>query len=183
VPSLLNRAATSRTCRHLDGVVNGPFFANVLSQRLATPCNQVSRTTRWRAGRRAVRLPGAIIPQRAWSSPAQKLLQYVPSPTRRQHVVDRRFAQTVRDDKDVPVDGTPAGLACSPLLLVDDSRSTTLSGQQGGANVPGFDAQTIGRAQLWSSQREDVRADTANTFTSASRTTTTTSACPTAARV
>ena len=58
-------------------------------------------------------LPGAIIPTRAWSSPAQKLLQYIPTPNAGDGAFSTSaFAQTVRDDKgSFRVDGnSPLGL-------------------------------------------------------------------------
>ena len=96
------------------------------------------------------------------------------------------FAQTVRDDKgSLRVDGNTPVRPADRLLLPRRLHGSTIPypGQQGGANVPGFDALTIGRAQLVVvRQRQDVRLRTPSTSsTPASRTTRTTSACRTAA--
>ena len=42
------------------------------------------------------------------------------------------------------------GLLTGYYFLDDYRLDNPYPGQQGGANVPGFDALTIGRAQLWS---------------------------------
>ena len=131
---------------------------------------------------------GAIIPQRAWSSPAQKLLQYVPSPNAGDNTLSTgAFAQTVVDDKgSFRVDGNTKlfGLLTGYYFLDDYTLDNPYPGQQGGANVPGFDAQTIGRAQLFTlEQREDVRSEHGQRLSrqpDAQRATT--SACRTAAR-
>jgi hypothetical protein len=156
VPSILNRGGNfSDIAGDLDGAVNGPFFANVLSKRLgyAVRSGEPYYTSACQTTAQCV-FPGAIIPQRAWSSPAQKLLQYVPSPNRDANTLSTgAFEQTVRDDKgSFRVDGNTRwlGLLTGYYFLDDYTLDNPYPGQQGGASVPGFDAQTIGRAQLWS---------------------------------
>src|SRR5262249_47352088 len=137
----------------LSGSVNGAYWANTLAQRLGygvTPgepyyapgCQTTAQCV----------FPGAIIPSRAWSSPAQKLMQYVPSPNIDANTLSTgAFAQTVRDDKgSFRVDGNTKLLGLvTGYYFVDDYRlDNPYPGQQGGANVPGFDALTLGRAQL-----------------------------------
>ena len=65
------------------------------------------------------------------------------------------------------VDGnSPLGLLSGYYFLDDYRLDNPYPAQQGGANVPGFDALTLGRAQLWSlRQRQDARlGDTVNDF-------------------
>jgi hypothetical protein len=62
-------------------------------------------------------------------------------------------AQTVRDDKGsfrLDANTKLFGLLTGYYFLDDYTLDNPYPGQQGGANVPGFDAETIGRAQLWS---------------------------------
>jgi hypothetical protein len=156
VPSLLNRAGNfSDIADSLDGSVNGPYFANVLSQRLGyTVRSGEPYYTAACATTAQCVFPGAVIPQRAWSTPAQKLLQYVPSPNAGGNTLSTgAFAQTVVDDKgSFRLDGNTKllGLLTGYYFLDDYTLDNPYPGQQGGANVPGFDAQTLGRAQLFS---------------------------------
>ena len=156
VPSQAERAGDfSSVADQLTGTVNGSYWANLLAQRLGygvsagepyyTPgCGSTAQCV----------FPGAQIPQRAWSTPAQKLLQYVPAPNAGATTLSTgAFAQTVRDDKgSFRIDGTTQrfGLLTGYYFLDNYSLDNPYPGQQGGANVPGFDALTVGRAQLWS---------------------------------
>ncbi len=151
VPSLLNRAGNfSDIADALDGAVNGPYWASVLCYPVRS--GEPYYTGACRTTAQCV-FPGAVIPQRAWSSPAQKLLAYVPSPNAGSNTLSTgAFAQTVRDDKgSVRLDGNTKlfGLLTGYYFVDDYTLDNPYPGQQGGANVPGFDAQTIGRAQLW----------------------------------
>jgi len=156
VPSVLNRAGNfSDVADQLTGTVNGSYWASVLGQRLGygVSAGEPYYSASCRTTAECV-FPNAIVPSRAWSRPAQQLLQYVPAP----NVSDNQlstgaFAQTVRDDKgSVRVDGNTSRLGLlTGYYFVDDYRlDNPYPGQQGGANVPGFDALTLGRAQLWS---------------------------------
>jgi len=153
VPSTAQRGGSfADAAGSLNGTVNGPYWAGLLSERLGyrvspgepyyTPgCTTASQCV----------FPGALIPQRAWSAPARHLLQYVPEP----NVGSSAFstgaaAQDVRDDKAaVRLDGNSRLGLLSTYYFVDDYRlDNPYPTQQGGASVPGFDALTIGRAQL-----------------------------------
>jgi hypothetical protein len=156
VPSLLNRSGNfSDIADQLTGTVNGANWANLLTQRLgyAVSPGEAYYTAGCQTTARCV-FPGAVIPQRAWSTPAQKLMQYVPSPNVDANTLSTgAFAQTVRDDKgSFRIDGNTKLLGLlTGYYFVDDYRlDNPYPGQQGGANVPGFDALTLGRAQLWS---------------------------------
>jgi hypothetical protein len=156
VPSLLNRTGNlSDIAGDLTGSVNGSNWANLLAQRLgyAVTAGEPYYTAACRTTADCV-FPNAVIPMRAWSTPAQKLMQYVPSPNINANALSTgAFAQTVRDDKgSFRLDASTGRLGLlTGYYFVDDYRlDNPYPGQQGGANVPGFDALTIGRAQLWS---------------------------------
>ncbi|MEO8256719.1 MAG: carboxypeptidase regulatory-like domain-containing protein [Acidobacteriota bacterium] len=153
VPTLAERSGNfSLDPGALTGTVNGPYFANLLSQRLGYPvsagepyylpgCTSATNCV----------LPNAMVPMGAWSSPARQLLQYIPTPNSGDGAFSTgAFPQTVRDDKgSVRVDGNSRLGLLSGYYFVDDYRlDNPYPGAQGGASVPGFDALTIGRAQL-----------------------------------
>jgi outer membrane receptor protein involved in Fe transport len=155
VPSLRNRTGDfSDRADSLTGRVNGLSWANVLAQRLGYPVNagEPYYSPACRTTAQCV-FPNAVIPARAWSTPARTLLQYVPSPNVDASTLSTgAFKQTVRDDKgSFRLDGntTRFGLLTGYYFVDDYTLDNPYPGQQGGANVPGFDALTIGRAQLW----------------------------------
>jgi hypothetical protein len=96
-------------------------------------------------------LPNAIIPQSAWSAPAANLLQYIPAPNNPNGTFSTSADnQTLRDDKGAyRLDGaTPWGQVFAYYFLDGWSQNNPYPVAQGGANVPGFNAQNLGRAQL-----------------------------------
>ncbi|MDE1178268.1 MAG: TonB-dependent receptor [Edaphobacter sp.] len=139
----------------LSGCVSGPYLASLLSQRTGRTVNAgdpySERSTSCNPGSSPV-FPGGLIPQSAWSAPAQHLIQYIPSPN-----VDvnqfssSSFNQTVRDDKGSwRLDrSTPVGQLSAYYFLDDYRLNNPYPGRQGGASIPGFDALSIGRAQLF----------------------------------
>jgi hypothetical protein len=153
VPSNADRSGNlADIASDLTGSVNGSNWANLLSQRLGyavTPGERyyVSGCT---SSAQCV-LPNAAIPQRAWSAPAQRLLQYIPAP----NSGDAQFStsandQIVRDDKwSTRLDAnTRVGLLTGYYFFDDFSLDNPYPVQQGGASVPGFNALTRGRAQM-----------------------------------
>ena len=98
-------------------------------------------------------LPNATIPMSAWSAPAQNLLKYIPIPsnTSNNTFSTSAYSQTVRDDKgSVRIDANTRWGQISGYYFIDDYRlDNPYPGAQGGASVPGFDALTIGRAQVF----------------------------------
>ena len=97
--------------------------------------------------------PNAAIPTRAWSVPAQNLLQYIPAPNASQDQFSTSaFNQALRDDKGaVRIDAnTGWGLISGYYFLDDYSLNNPYPVAQGGASVPGFNALYLGRAQLFS---------------------------------
>jgi hypothetical protein len=138
----------------LTGTVNGSYWAGQLAQKLgyAVAAGEPYYTGGCTSASQCV-FPGAVIPRAAWSAPAQQLLQYIPAPNAGPSQLSTgAFSQTVRDDKgSLRVDGNSRFGLLSGYYFIDDYRlDNPYPGQQGGANVPGFDALTLGRAQLWS---------------------------------
>jgi hypothetical protein len=96
--------------------------------------------------------PGGAIPAKAWSAPAQQMLQYVPRPNAGTgEFSTSSYAERVRDDKgSVRLDRqTRAGALSAYYFLDDYSVLNPYPTGQGGATVPGFNAADDGRAQLY----------------------------------
>ena len=137
----------------LTGSVNGSYWANLLSQRLGYAVTPGERY--YFAGCTSSAqcvLPNAAIPQRAWSVPAQHLLQYIPAP----NAGDAQFSTSAqrpgrprRQVVDCASTPTPASGCCPAITSSTISRlDNPYPVQQGGASVPGFNALTLGRSQL-----------------------------------
>jgi hypothetical protein len=129
----------------LTGSVSGPYLASLLTQELGYP---VSAGEPYSAV-----FPHAVIPQSAWSAPAKNLLQYIPSPNIGSgQFATSAYAQTVRDDKGgVRIDANTRLGQLSGYYFIDDyDLDNPYPGSVAGASIPGFDALTIGRAQLFS---------------------------------
>ena len=112
--------------------------------------------------------PNLAIPQAAWSAPGKNLLQYIPSPNvGASQFSTSAFSQTVRDDKgSVRIDANSRLGQLSGYYFVDDYRlDNPYPGAVAGASIPGFDALTIGRAQLFSlGDTKIIGSDTVNEF-------------------
>ena len=142
----------------LTGSVSGPYFASLLTNELGymvtadEPYSQV--------------FPNGVIPQSAWSAPYKNLLQYIPSP----NVSGSQFStsansQTVRDDKSsFRIDDSTRFGQVSGYYFVDDyTLDNPYPGSVAGASIPGFDAQYLGRAQVYAlSDTKVFSADTVN---------------------
>jgi hypothetical protein len=138
----------------LTGSVSGPYLAQLLTQRLgyAVTAGESYYTPGCTLTTQCV-LPGAVIPQNAWSQPAQHLLAYIPAP----NAGAASFAtsannQTLGDDKGaLRVDSaTRWGRITAYYFLDNYTLNNPYPVAQGGASVPGFAAQNTGRAQLFS---------------------------------
>lgn len=147
---LVNGAPTQ-----VPNVVNGQNWANQLSEQLGYQVN--ANEPYYFPGCtsndpvKGCVLPNGAIPQSAWSAPAKSLLQYIPSPNR----PDGTFSSSaenllLRDDKAaVRMDGSTRWGTLSTYYFADDyAVNNPYPTQQGGANVPGFNALNLGRAQL-----------------------------------
>ena len=142
VPSLAERSGDFSQ-NPLTGSVSGPYWASLLSARLG-------RTVT--AGEAYPQVfPDGQIPQSAWSAPARSLLHYVPQP----NVGSSLFAtaaeaEAIQDDKGaLRADWTHnKGTLTAYYFLDNYSLDNPYPTGTGGANVPGFDATSNGRAQL-----------------------------------
>jgi len=159
VPSVDDRGGNiADLANSLTGTVSGSYLAGLLDAQLgyapgtiyqgepyySSGCSSPSQCV----------LPTLNIPQTKWSAPAQHLLQYIPSPniSGTDLFSTSAFAETVRDDKlSGRVDANTRHGQLAGYYFFDDYRlDNPYPGAQGGASVPGFDALTIGRAQLFS---------------------------------
>ncbi len=97
--------------------------------------------------------PNAVFPQSAWSLPAQLLLQYIPQPNHGATTFSTSaYNQTLRDNEGaLRVDAnTTWGNFAAYYSLDNFFQDNPYPTGQGGANVPGFNATSVGRAQLFS---------------------------------
>jgi hypothetical protein len=153
VPSLEDRAGNlSDLASSLTGGVSGPYFAQQLSQKLGyhVVAGEPYYTAGCTSSSQCV-FPNAIIPQQAWSVPAQNLLKYIPSPNNgAASFATSAYNQTLNDNKGgVRVDiETPLGMLAGYYFLDDYTLDNPYPVAQGGAGVPGFNALYTGRAQL-----------------------------------
>ncbi|HEY1896275.1 MAG TPA: carboxypeptidase regulatory-like domain-containing protein, partial [Terracidiphilus sp.] len=127
----------------LIGSVNGDHWAAVLSSRLG-------RTVT--AGEPYAQVfPAGQIPQSAWSNPAKNLIAYVPQPNAGEALfATSAEAQTLTDNKGaLRADWTRGRGTLTAYYFLDDyALNNPYPTGTGGANVPGFDANSNGRAQL-----------------------------------
>lgn len=170
VPSAAARTGDlSGLASNLTGTVTGSYWANALTQQFGYPvmvdepyytdgCSSTS----------ACVFPSARIPESAWSAPAKALLQYVPQPNMdTASFSTSAFNEVLSDNKGAArIDATTRFGNLSAYYSVDQySDDNPYPTGQGGANVPGFNAVTTGRAQLLSlSATKALDANTANEF-------------------
>jgi hypothetical protein len=133
--------------------VSGPYFANLLSQKLGYPVSAGEAYYTPGCTSATCVFPGAVIPKSTWSAPATNLLKYIPSPTNANGTFSTSaYNLTLRDDKgSYRMDANTRWGVLSAYYFVDDwSQDNPYPIAQGGANVPGFNALYLGRAQLLS---------------------------------
>ena len=159
VPSSADRTgnlidfATGPGGNQLSGLVSGPYFANVLTADLGYQV--VSGEPYYLPGCTSSStcvFPNAVIPQSAWSVPAQRMLRYIPAPNTPQGTfATSSYNQTLRDDKaSARIDANTAWGLISGYYFSDDFYLVNpYPVAQSGASVPGFSAGTAGRAQLF----------------------------------
>ncbi len=155
VPSLAERSGDFEgVSGALTGDVSGPYLASLLSRELGynVSANEPYYTTGCVSNAKCV-FPNAIIPNQAWSAPAQHLLQYIPLPNAGPSTFSTGAnGQTVRDDKGslrLEDDTRRFGLLSAYYFFDDYTENNPYPTGQGGASVPGFNALTLGRAQLF----------------------------------
>jgi hypothetical protein len=153
VPSLQDRAGNlSDIANTLTGAVSGQYIASLLTEKLGYAVSQGEPFyTPGCNTPLACVFPNATIPTKAWSAPAVNLLQYIPLP----NIGSNQFAtsassETVTDEKGGGrIDANTRVGQISGYYFVDNYRlDNPYPGGQGGASIPGFDALTIGRAQM-----------------------------------
>ena len=153
VPSLQDRTGNlSDQASSLTGTVSGPYWANLLSQKLGYPVSagEPYYTPGCTSPSQCV-LPNATIPQSAWSAPALNLLKYIPAPNLPGNVFSTSaYNQILHDDKiGERVDAnTRWGTIFGYYSLDNYTENNPYPTAQGGANVPGFNGLNTGRAQL-----------------------------------
>jgi hypothetical protein len=149
LPSMADRTGNlADVASQLTGTVNGPFWAQTLSQELGYPVTpgEPYYTSSCTSTSQCV-FPSAIIPQSAFSAPVQHLLQYIPQP----NVPGGFFATsahelTLRDQKgSFRLDGNSRWGMLSAYYNVDDSKQDN---PYPSANVPGFNAITPARTHF-----------------------------------
>ena len=153
VPSQQDRTGSlSDLASSLSGTVSGPYFANLLAQKLGYPvaagesyynpgCTNATQCV----------FPNAVIPQRAWSTPAEKLLRYIPSANASSNTfATSSYAQSLQDNKGgTRLDANSCfGMLSAYYFLDNYTLDNPYPTAQGGASVPGFNAQYLGQAQL-----------------------------------
>jgi hypothetical protein len=155
VPSMQDRMGNLiDLASSLTGTVTGQYWANLLSQKLGYSVSpgEPYYTAACATASQCV-LPNAVIPISAWSSPAKRLLQYIPQP----NVSANTFStssenERLRDDKGAyRLDGNSRwGLLSAYYFMDDYTLNNPYPVAQSGASVPGFNALYLGRAQLLS---------------------------------
>ena len=145
VPSLADRTG-NLSDQALTGAVSGPYLANLLSQKL-------NRTVTAGEPYSSV-FPGNVIPQSVWSEPAKYLVKYkyIPAPNSGESTFSTGSEnKIVRDDKmsfRSDINSGPWGQLSAYYFFDDYTVNNPYPAAVGGANVPGFNALTLGRAQL-----------------------------------
>ncbi len=156
VPSLEDRAGNlSDMAGSFSGTsVSGPAWASTLSQNLGYPVHTGEPYYFRGCPSTAICvLPTLQIPARAWSVPAQRLLQYIPAPNvSGNEFATSAFNQALRNNKAASrLDANIGRHLISGYYFLDDySLNNPYPVAQGGASVPGFNALYLGRAQLLS---------------------------------
>src|SRR5260370_34297381 len=154
VPSLPNRAGNfSDAASTLTGQVNGSYLGETLTNRLgygvtngesyyAPSCTSTSQCV----------FPNAIIPQRAFSVPATRLLQYIPTPSLGPGLFSSGAEKNrLTDDKgSTRLDFNSQKHGAFYLYYFADryDQNNPYPSGFGGATAPGFNARSNGLTQL-----------------------------------
>jgi hypothetical protein len=164
VPSLANRTGDfSDQAAQLTGKVSGDYLASLLSTRLGRTIT--SGEPYYTAGctdsNATCVFPSGVIPDAAWSQPANSLIGYIPQPNIGTNVYSTsRENQTLTDNKAaLRLDYAMKNGRLSAYYFRDGYElDNPYPTAQGGANVPGFRAMSRGRAQLvnlgWTEEAE-----------------------------
>ncbi len=155
VPSEQERAGNlSNRASSLISSMSGPYLAAQLAQKLGYVVSPGERYyySGCTSAAQCV-FPNAQIPQSAWSAPALALLKYIPQANQGATIFSSSSEnEALRDDKGaMRMDAATRWGSFSAYYFADDYRlDNPYPTGQGGANVPGFNAISEGRAQLLS---------------------------------
>lgn len=134
----------------LTGKVSGPYWANLLAQKLGYAVSADEPYYGCTLSAACV-LPSAIIPPSAWSAPAANLLKYIPTPNLAGSIFSTSAYNEILDDNKIGerLDAsTRWGTMFGYYALDNYNENNAYPTAQGGANVPGFNGLYAGRAQL-----------------------------------
>ena len=154
VPSQANRMGdVSDLASQLTGKVSGDYLASLLSARLGRTITtgEPYYTASCTEANASCVFPGGVIPDAAWSAPARSLMAYIPQPNVGSNVFSTsRENQTLTDNKAAwRLDYAMKANNLSAYYFYDGYKlDNPYPTAQGGANVPGFNAISEGRAQL-----------------------------------
>jgi Carboxypeptidase regulatory-like domain/TonB dependent receptor len=170
VPSAQDRSGNlSDATANLTGVVNGQYWANLLSQKLgyAVTPGENYYTSGCVSSTQCV-FPNATIPVSAWSAPAKNLLQYIPLPNAGVNTFSTSSQNEILDDDKGAsrIDYESRWGLISLYYFIDQySLNNPYPVAQSGASVPGFNALNTGRAQLFSlGDTETIGSSVVNEF-------------------
>ncbi len=161
VPSLADRGGNLLDlASQLSGEVSSSYWASQLSTKLGYPVwagepyyvASTSPSSACTSSSQCV-FPNAQVPGSVWSSPAKSLLQYIPKPNVGiDQFSDSSENETLRDSKGAARFDLHTHFGeLSAYYFVDQyTMDNPYPTGQGGANVPGFNALSDGRAQLFS---------------------------------
>jgi len=154
VPSLQDRSGKlSDLATSLTGTVSGPYTATLLTQKLGYRISEGESYYMPGCTTSATCVfPNAVVPTSAWSAPALNLLKYIPTPNIGSDLFSTSaYPETVGDDKGSGrIDANTRWGQLAGYYFIDNYRlDNPYPGGQGGASIPGFDALTIGRAQMF----------------------------------
>jgi Carboxypeptidase regulatory-like domain len=163
VPSMANRNGDFGSTSAFTGTVNGPYLAQVLTQRLGYQVTQGEPF--------AQIFPSGIIPQRAWGTAPQHMLQYIPEPNIGLNQFSTgAYKERINDNKVAGrVDFNSSRFGTSSIYYFNDryNLDNPYPSGLGGATLPGngftYDAASFGIDQtLVFSNTRTVGAKTVN---------------------
>ena len=141
----------------LTGTIDGPYWAQVLSQRLGYTVTQGEAYSFPGCGSTdpvaGCVFPGGVIPQSAWSAPAGKILPFIPAPTLpgdSQNYSNNSGRNIPNDDKigeRVDFNNQKTGNWSWYYHFDSSNVRSDLDPTTGWANVPGFPTVSPSRAQ------------------------------------
>src|ERR1700723_3742906 len=144
VPSMANRNGDFGSAAAFIGTVNGPYLAQTLTQRLGYQVTQGEPFAKV--------FPNGTIPQRAWGTAPQHMLQYIPLPNvGLNQFSSGAYKQTINDNKAAGrVDFNSDRFGTSSIYYFNDpyNLDNPYPSGLGGSTLPGngfaYDATSVG---------------------------------------